>query len=115
MDQDQIIRFRNFSRAVAIEISALEDSFLDRGRSLGSARDLNAIGLGHENVSDLRAFLDLDTRLLSRLLRRLEAEGLIETNPNPDDLRSRVTTLTPMGMQEFEIYETLSDQGPSVS
>ncbi|RVV98580.1 GNAT family N-acetyltransferase [Mesobaculum littorinae] len=110
MDQDQITRFRNFSRAVAIEIGALEDSFLNRGRSLGSARVLNAIGLGYEDVSDLRAFLDLDTGLLSRLLRGLEAEGLIETNPKPDDRRSRVTTLTPMGVREFEIYEALSDQ-----
>lgn len=69
MEKDQIIRIRNFSRSVAVEVGALEDSFLDRGRPLGAARVLNAIGLGYENVSDLRAFLKLDTGLLSRLLR----------------------------------------------
>ncbi len=109
MDQDQINRFRNFSRAVAVEIGALEDSFLNRGRPLGAARVLNAIGLGYVNVSDLRKFLNLDTGLLSRLLRGLEAEGLIETQPNPSDLRSRTTRLTARGEAEFAVYETLSN------
>ncbi len=110
MDVDQITRVRNFSRLVAIEVGALEDSFLNRGRPLGSARVLNAIGLGYVNVSDLRAFLKLDTGLLSRLLRGLEAEGMIETNPNPVDLRSRTTKLTQKGEEEFEVYETLSNE-----
>ncbi|MEM9589778.1 MAG: bifunctional helix-turn-helix transcriptional regulator/GNAT family N-acetyltransferase [Pseudomonadota bacterium] len=110
MGLDQIARIRSFGRAVAVEVGALEDSFLDRGRALGAARVLNAIGLGHQNVSDIRTLLKLDTGLLSRLLRSLEAEGLIETKPNPADRRGRVTTLTPKGKEEFDIYETLSDE-----
>lgn len=110
MELDQIARIRSFGRAVAVEVGALEDSFLNRGRPLGAARVLNAIGLGHQNLSDLRALLKLDTGLLSRLLRSLEAEGLIETRRNPEDRRSRVTTLTRKGQEEFEIYETLSDE-----
>jgi DNA-binding MarR family transcriptional regulator/N-acetylglutamate synthase-like GNAT family acetyltransferase len=110
MDRDQISRVRSFGRSVAVEVGALEDSFLNRGRPLGAARVLNAIGLGHNNLSDLRALLKLDTGLLSRLLRSLEAEGLIETKPNPTDLRSRTAKLTPLGEQEFDIYETLSNE-----
>lgn len=110
MYQDDITRIRNFGRSVAVEVGALEDSFLNRGRPLGSARVLNAIGLGYENVSDLRTKLKLDTGLLSRLLRGLEGEGLIETKPNPKDRRSRISTLTAKGKAEFEIYETLSDE-----
>lgn len=110
MQIDQISRVRNFSRSVAVEVGALEDSFLNRGRPLGSARVLNAIGLGYQNVSDLRAFLKLDTGLLSRLLRSLEAEGLIETTPNPEDKRSRIAKLTRAGVDEFDIYEQLSDE-----
>lgn len=110
MDQDQITRFRNFSRCVAVEIGALEDSFLNRGRPLGSARVLNAIGLGYENVADLRTFLSLDTGLLSRLLRGLEAEALIETRPNPADRRGRIAKLTALGRREFDVYETLSNE-----
>ncbi|QBY02554.1 GNAT family N-acetyltransferase [Rhodophyticola sp. CCM32] len=110
MNKDDITRVRNFGRSVAVEVGALEDSFLNRGRPLGSARVLNAIGLGYENVADLRAFLKLDTGLLSRLLRGLEAEDLIDTIPNPDDRRSRITHLTAKGKTEFEIYERLSDE-----
>ncbi|MEM1078128.1 MAG: helix-turn-helix domain-containing GNAT family N-acetyltransferase [Pseudomonadota bacterium] len=110
MGQNDITRVRNFGRSVAVEVGALEDSFLNRGRPLGSARVLNAIGLGHENVSELRTKLKLDTGLLSRLLRGLEAEGLIETKPNPEDRRGRISTLTERGKAEFEIYETLSDE-----
>ncbi|KCV83830.1 MarR family transcriptional regulator [Actibacterium atlanticum] len=110
MDQDQITRIRNFGRAVAVEVGALEDSFLDRGRPLGAARVLNAIGLGYQNVADIRSVLKLDTGLLSRLLRSLEAEGLIETSPHPQDRRARVATLTRKGQAEFDIYETLSDE-----
>ncbi|MEM9247155.1 MAG: helix-turn-helix domain-containing GNAT family N-acetyltransferase [Pseudomonadota bacterium] len=110
MEQDPIARIRSFGRAVAVEVGALEDSFLNRGRPLGAARVLNAIGLGHQNLSDLRALLKLDTGLLSRLLRSLEAEGLIETRPNPADRRSRITALTRKGREEFDIYETLSDE-----
>ncbi|MET1413176.1 helix-turn-helix domain-containing GNAT family N-acetyltransferase [Roseibium sp. HPY-6] len=110
MKIDQISRVRNFARSVAVEVGALEDSFLNRGRPLGSARVLNAIGLGYQKVSDIRNFLKLDTGLLSRLLRGLEAEGLIETAPNPEDRRSRVTKLTKAGAKEFDIYEQLSNE-----
>lgn len=110
MENKDIARVRNFGRAVAVEVGALEDSFLNRGRPLGSARVLNAIGLGYQDVSKLRAFLQLDTGLLSRLLRGLEAEGLIETTPNPNDRRGRITRLTQKGKEEFAIYEKLSNE-----
>ena len=110
MQMDQITRIRSFGRSVAVEVGALEDSFLDRGRPLGAARVLNAIGLGYENVSDVRGLLKLDTGLLSRLLRGLEDEGLIETTPNPKDRRGRIARLTAKGREEFDIYETLSNE-----
>ncbi len=113
MKQDQINRVRKFNRAVTAEVGALEDSFLNRGRPLGSARVLNAIGHGHQQVSALRAYLKLDTGLLSRMLRGLEAEGLVETTPSPEDRRSRISRLTEKGQEEFDIYETLSDEKAS--
>ena len=72
-------RFRRFARAVTTEVGALDDSFLGRGRPLGAARVLNAVGHGRTNVADLRAYLRLDSGLMSRLLRSLEGEGLIVT------------------------------------
>jgi DNA-binding MarR family transcriptional regulator/N-acetylglutamate synthase-like GNAT family acetyltransferase len=109
MITDPICRFRRFARAVTREVGALDTSFLGRGRPLGSARVINAIGSGRSDVADLRAYLDLDSGLMSRLLRGLEDEGLIRTTPHPDDARRRVAVLTADGIEEFRAYEALSD------
>ncbi|WP_199261425.1 helix-turn-helix domain-containing GNAT family N-acetyltransferase [Paracoccus binzhouensis] len=106
---DPVSRFRRFSRAVTSEVGALDTSFLGRGRPLGAARVLNAIGHGRTDVAELRDYLGLDSGLLSRLLRGLEVEKLIETAPHPDDARRRVATLTADGRREFDAYEGLSN------
>lgn len=109
MEHSPISRYRRFSRAVTRQVGALDQSFLGRGRPLGSARVLNAIGQGRSDVAGIRAYLGLDSGLASRLLRGLEEEGLIETRTHPDDGRRRVAGLTPAGRTEFEAYEELSD------
>lgn len=109
MSTDPVSRFRRFARAVTREVGALDSSFLGRGRPLGAARVINAIGSGRTDVAELRAYLGLDSGLMSRFLRSLEREGLIQTAPHPDDARRRVAALTPPGMREFQAYETLSD------
>jgi DNA-binding MarR family transcriptional regulator/N-acetylglutamate synthase-like GNAT family acetyltransferase len=109
MPADAIARFRRFARAVTREVGALEESFLGRGRPLGAARVLNAIGQGLADVSAIRDDLKLDSGLMSRLLRGLEDEGLIETSPAQDDARRRVARLTGKGRAEFTAYEQLSN------
>ncbi len=102
-------RFRRFARAVTVEVGALDTSFLGRGRPLGAARVLNAIGKGRTDVADIRDDLGLDSGLMSRMLRSLEEEGLVRTRPHPDDARRRVAGLTRAGEREFQAYEELSD------
>ena len=102
-------RVRRFNRAVTTELGVLDSSFLGRGRPLGAARVLNAVGLGRSNVDAVREHLGLDSGLMSRLLRSLEDEGLIATEPDPDDRRRRLLRLTASGQAEFEAYEALSD------
>ena len=102
-------RFRRFARAVTTEVGALDSSFLGRGRPLGAARVLNAIGQGRTDVARIRRYLRLDSGLMSRLLRALEDEGLIITKPDPLDARRRTVELTPAGRQEFDAYEELSN------
>ncbi len=109
MQHDPVARFRRFARAVTREVGALDTSFLGRGRPLGSARVLNAIGGGRGEVGGIRDYLGLDSGLMSRLLRGLEEEGLVETVPHPEDARRRVATLTEAGRREYEAYEALSD------
>src|SRR5215469_10523250 len=106
---DPVARVRRFNRAVTSEVGALDTSFLGRGRPLGAARVLNAIGNRRTDVAEIRAYLDLDSGLMSRLLRGLEEEGLIRTVPHPDDARRRVAKLTAAGQREFQAYETLSN------
>lgn len=110
MFNDPISRIRRFSRTVTAEVGALDASFLNRGRPLGVARVLNAIGHGMNDVADLRSTLGLDSGLMSRYLRGLEDEGLIETKPGPEDARRRLAHLTNAGQTEFQAYEALSDE-----
>ncbi len=109
MTAEPIARVRRFNRAVTSEVGALDTSFLGRGRPLGAARVLNAIGQGRSDVAEIRAYLGLDSGLMSRLLRGLEDEGLIETVAHPEDARRRVARLSAAGAREFQAYENLSD------
>ncbi len=106
---DAVRRVRRFHRAVTSEVGALDGSFLGRGRPLGAARVLNAIGRGYAEVGAIRADLGLDSGLMSRLLRGLEDEGLVATERAEGDARRRVARLTEAGRREFEAYERLSD------
>jgi DNA-binding MarR family transcriptional regulator/GNAT superfamily N-acetyltransferase len=106
---EPVARVRRFNRAVTSEVGALDGSFLGRGRPLGAARVLNAVGHGRSDVADIRDYLGLDSGLMSRLLRGLEDEGLIETSAHADDARRRVVTLTRAGRREFRAYEALSN------
>lgn len=109
MTHDPVSRFRRFARSVTTEVGALDDSFLGRGRSLGAARVLNAIGHGRTDVADLRRYLNLDSGLLSRLLRQLEADDLITLSASPTDARARIAALTTTGETEFAAYEDISN------
>lgn len=109
MPLDPIARIRRFNRAVTAEIGALDTSFLGRGRPLGSARVLWSIGPDGTDVADIRQYLRLDSGLLSRLLRGLEAEGLLTTHPADDDRRRRIARLTDKGSAEKTEYDRLND------
>ncbi|KAA1418836.1 MarR family transcriptional regulator [Nocardioides humilatus] len=92
---------RRFNRTYTQRIGVLEESFLGLGRPLAVSRLLFEIGAteqsGGATVRDLRERLDLDSGHLSRMLRTLEREGLVETIPDPADQRRRVARLTPAG------------------
>lgn len=113
MTHDPILRFRRFARSVTTEVGALDESFLGRGRSLGAARVLNAIGHGRTDLAELRTYLTLDSGLLSRLLRQLEAEGLVRLSQSPLDARARIAELTETGAEEFAAYEDISNDRAS--
>lgn len=106
---DAIAQIRSFNRIVTQQIGALDGHFLGRHRSLGASRLLFEIGRQGIEVRRLRARLELDSGYLSRLLRGLEAEGLIHTGHAASDARVRVVTLTRAGRKELAVLNRLSD------
>jgi DNA-binding MarR family transcriptional regulator len=104
-----VAQVRSFNRAVTRRNGALEDHFLGRDRSLGASRLLFEIGQPGAEIRALRARLGLDSGYTSRLLRTLEADGLIRTGPSPTDARARYVTLTPAGRRELAVLDRLSN------
>ncbi len=110
MDGDQIRRIRSFNRTVTETVGALDDSYLRQGRPLSQARLIFEIGAGGSEIRSLRARLGLDSGFLSRLLRSLLAQGLIELSVGAADRRMRRVILTRKGRNELAAYDRLSDR-----
>lgn len=110
MQRSQIEQIRRFNRVVTLHVGALDASYLRRGRPLGEARLLHEIGLDGIDVRSLRERLDLDSGYVSRVLRSLERQGLVQTAAHAGDGRVRRVVLTPKGITERAIYEALSDE-----
>jgi DNA-binding MarR family transcriptional regulator/GNAT superfamily N-acetyltransferase len=109
MDDVMVSRVRQFNRAVTQRVGALDDRYLARSRPLGEARVLWEIGERGRDVRQLRTLLDLDSGHLSRLLRSLEAQGLIAVGPSEHDRRVRTARLTGSGEAERRELDRRSD------
>ena len=125
---DPVAVVRRFNRSYTQRIGVLEDSFLGLGMPLGPARLLFEIGAASPaaqtqlaaqaspatrtppSTQALRERLGLDSGYLSRLLRRLERDGLIQVIPDPGDRRRRLVSLTKAGRERWEELERRSDE-----
>jgi DNA-binding MarR family transcriptional regulator len=105
-----IAQVRRFNRVVTQRIGALDDHFLARNRPLGEARVLWEIGTEGCEVRALRLRLDLDSGYLSRLLRSLEAAGMVAVEPSEPDRRLRIARLTSAGLAERAVLDERSDE-----
>jgi DNA-binding MarR family transcriptional regulator/GNAT superfamily N-acetyltransferase len=110
MSDAMVEQVRRFNRTVTERVGALNDRFLGRSRPLGQARLLWEIGCDGAEVRELRSRLGLDSGYLSRLLRELEAGGLITVGPGSRDARVRVARLTPAGRRERDTLDQRSDE-----
>src|ERR671931_2053106 len=95
-----VAQLRRFNRTVTERVGALNDHFLGTERPLGEARLLWEIGIDGCEVRLLRARLGLDSGYVSRLLRSLEAAGLVDVLPSAGDRRIRLARLTSAGRVE---------------
>ena len=103
---DQI---RRFNRLVTQRVGALNDRFLAHTRPLAEARLLWEIGREGSEVRSLRSRMELDSGHTSRLLRSLEADGLVRVVPSRADGRVRTAHLTEAGLAERAVLDRRSD------
>lgn len=103
---------RRFNRTYTSRIGVLGETFLGTGRPLSLSRLLFEIGVteGGPTVRALRDRTGIDSGHLSRLLRRLEDDGLIETVPDPADRRRRIVTLTAAGQAAYRELDDRSEE-----
>ena len=110
MKDEHVEQVRRFNRDISRRIGALEESYLARGRPLGEARLIWEIGAAGEiEIRVLREKLGLDSGYVSRLLRKLEKQGLVENRQSTADARSRTVRLSRKGKVEFAAYDAMSD------
>jgi DNA-binding MarR family transcriptional regulator len=101
-------RVRDFNRFYTQRIGVLTDRYLGQ-RPLGEARLLYEMG-ATADIGAVRTRLGLDSGYLSRMLRSLERQGLIELSPHPADARARIATLTPAGRVAQSELDRRSDE-----
>jgi len=112
---DPVAVVRRFNRSYTQRIGVLDDSFLGMGMPLGPARLLFEVGAVPvtglvPTTQTLRERLGLDSGYLSRLLRRLERDGLIQVTSDPGDRRRRQVILTAAGHECWKELERRSDE-----
>lgn len=93
---DQIERVRDFNRYYTRSLGVLGDRYLGLERPWSESRLLFEIGDGAD-LRDLRGRLGLDSGYLSRMLRSLTDQGLVEVRPHETDGRVRVAVPTAGG------------------
>lgn len=109
MLDDPVATLRRFNRSWSQRVGALDESFLGSGRPLGPSRLLFELRTGGSGVRELRERMGLDSGYLSRLLRQLEAEGLVAVTSDPADARRRIATLTKRGVAAQQDLDDRSD------
>src|SRR3954447_3474812 len=110
MEARMVAQVRRFNRTVVQRVGALDNRFLGSHRPVGEARMLWEIGPEGCEVRALRRRLDLDSGYASRLLRALEADGLIRVEPSEADRRGRAARLTRAGRAQRAALDRRSDE-----
>jgi DNA-binding MarR family transcriptional regulator/predicted N-acetyltransferase YhbS len=99
---EHIDAVRSFNRFYTRRLGLVRGGLVKTPHPLAEARVLYELGHnGATETSALRAALDVDAGQLSRLLARLEAEGLLARESSPGDARRRRVQLTEAGARAF--------------
>ena len=100
--EDRVAAVRAFNRFYTARIGVLRDGLLRTPHSLTEARVLYELGQRPvTEVADLRRELDIDAGFLSRLLARLQSNGLVARERSTADGRRQRIRLTEEGTAAF--------------
>src|SRR4051812_47880858 len=106
---DDIAAIRAFNRFYTARIGALRDGLLATAHPLPEARVLYELGRREAtDAGDLRRTLELDAGYLSRLLARLETQGLLARERSRDDARRQIVALTTAGREAYATLDARS-------
>ena len=104
--ETRIDAVRGFNRFFTRRIGVLREGLLHTPYSLTEARVLFEIAHRDDlTASDLSRELGLDPGYLSRILARLERQGLIDKVRSETDARRRLLSLTPEGEDAFSLLD----------
>ena len=103
---DRVEAVRAFNRDYTNVIGVLRGGLLETPYSLAEARVIFELAQQDvTEVSDLRRTLDIDPGYLSRILGRLEGQGLVRRERSASDARRQVVTLTSRGRRAFRTLD----------
>jgi DNA-binding MarR family transcriptional regulator/predicted N-acetyltransferase YhbS len=106
---DDVAAIRAFNRFYTARVGALRDGLLATAHPLPEARVLFELGQRDQtDVTDLRRTLELDGGYLSRLLARLEEQGLVARDRSPADARRQRVALTAAGRDAYATLDRRS-------
>jgi DNA-binding MarR family transcriptional regulator/GNAT superfamily N-acetyltransferase len=104
-----VAAIRAFNRFYTARVGALRDGLLATAHPLPEARVLYELGqVADVDFAGLRRTLDLDAGYLSRLLARLEDQGLVRRERAPEDGRRQRVALTEDGRAAYETLDRRS-------
>jgi DNA-binding MarR family transcriptional regulator/predicted GNAT family N-acyltransferase len=100
---DTVAEVRRFNRFYTRAIGVLDKAYLGGPYTLAETRVLYEIANGQGiSPGQVAGMLDLDPGYLSRMLARLERDGLVDRRRSTQDGRSVTLTLTPAGRRCFD-------------
>src|SRR5436190_6088324 len=106
---DPVARVRSFNRFYTNLLGVLQEGFLRTPYSLAESRVI--FELAHRRtaqLTDLRRDLDVDAGYMTRILTRLEADGLVSRARSKADARRQVVRLSKQGQRAFETLDKRS-------
>ncbi|WP_293309431.1 MarR family winged helix-turn-helix transcriptional regulator [Pedobacter sp. UBA5917] len=111
-NEETIQTIRAFNRFYTSLIGLLDGNLLYNGYSLAEARILYEIHIGKPaNAANIITALDMDKGYLSRILKKLQKDGLVGKAQSKSDARVSLLHLTDKGLKIFhELNQESNEQ-----